>query len=81
MDKESRRILLGMGLDGKDGHTRVTHGPNFLLLGGSQETHEVMQEHAVKLNEKLKERSRTLDTVTPHEFHEIATELGLKKLD
>ena len=27
--------LLGLGLDGKDGHTRITTGENFKLVGGS----------------------------------------------
>ena len=31
--------LLGLGLDGKDGHTRITTGENFKLVGGSEETH------------------------------------------
>lgn len=56
--------LLGLGLDNKDGHTRITSGQNFRLIGGSEETHNVMQEKAVKLNEQLKRRGKTLDSVT-----------------
>ena len=78
---EVKRLLLGLGLDNSDGHVRVTRGDNFRLLGGSQETHELMQEHAIKLNEKLKERSKTLDTVSEKEFGEIAKEIGLKKVE
>ena len=76
----SNRILLGLGLDNSDGHVRITRGENFHLLGGSHETHEMMQEHAMKINEKLKERSKTLDTVSAKELTEIASEIGLKKL-
>ena len=76
----SNRILLGLGLDNSDGHVRITRGENFHLLGGSHETHEMMQEHAMKINEKLKERSKTLDTVSARELTEIASEIGLKKL-
>ena len=76
----SNRILLGLGLDNSDGHVRITRGENFHLLGGSHETHEMMQEHAMKINEKLKERSKTLDTVSARELSEIASEIGLKKL-
>ena len=50
--KKGRAILLGLGLD-SDGHKRVTTGPNFALVGGSQETHEIMTEKAVKITEKL----------------------------
>ncbi|HUS57575.1 MAG TPA: hypothetical protein VM141_02890 [Planctomycetota bacterium] len=76
-----KKILLGLGLDNSDGHTRITHGQNFHLLGGSKDTHELMQEHAMKLNEKLKERRKTLDSVSIEEFHELAEEVGMKKRD
>jgi hypothetical protein len=44
--KKARALMLGVGLD-SDGHKRLTTGPNFALVGGSQETHEVMTEKAV----------------------------------
>ncbi len=52
--KKPRRkaLMLGVGLD-SDGHKRLTTGPNFILAGGTQETHEVMTEKAIKINEKL----------------------------
>ena len=43
--------LLGVGLDNGDGHTRITKGENFALLGGSEATHSQMQEKAIKLND------------------------------
>ena len=43
--------MLGVGLD-SDGHKRVTTGENFALIGGSGETHEVMTEKVIKINEK-----------------------------
>src|SRR5271170_3918079 len=73
--------LLGLGLDNKDGHTRITTGDNFKLVGGSEETHGVMQEKAVKLNEHLKRRGKTLETVSHDEFHEIADKVGMPVLD
>lgn len=74
-------MLLGLGLDNKDGHTRVTAGDNFRLVGGSAETHGVMQEKAIKLNEQLKRRGKTLDSVGRDEFHEIADKIGLPVVD
>jgi hypothetical protein len=51
--KRTRKaMMLGLGLD-CDGHKRVTTGPNFVLMGGTQETHEVMTEKVIKINEKL----------------------------
>ena len=74
-------MLLGVGLDNQDGHTRVTAGENFQLVGGSAETHGVMQEKAIKLNEHLKRRGKTLDSVGRDEFHEIADQVGLPMLE
>ena len=72
-----KKLLLGVGLNNQDGHTRVTAGANFRLVGGSAETHGVMQEKAIKLNEQLKRRGKTLDSVGREEFHEIADKIGL----
>jgi hypothetical protein len=77
--KIPRAVMLGVGLDA-DGHKRLTTGPNFALVGGSQETHEQMTEKAIKINEKLKARGKQLETVTREEFDDIAQEVGLKKL-
>ncbi len=79
--KAKKKKLLGLGLDGKDSHLRITTGENFKLVGGSEETHGVMQEKAIKLNEQLKRRGKTLDNVDHEEFHEIADKVGMPLLD
>src|SRR5436190_1327506 len=60
--KKTRRkaMMLGVGLD-SDGHKRVTTGPNFTLVGGSEETHEVMTEKVIKINEKLATKGKQLE--------------------
>jgi len=73
-----RKILLGLGFDSKDGHVRVTKGKNFRLYGGSEETHETMQEKAVKFNEQLDKRRKTIDDINRKEFNEIAEKVGLE---
>jgi hypothetical protein len=73
--EQGKQVLLGLGLDNNDGHTRVTHGENFHLFGGSEDTHERMQEHAIKINEKLHEREKTLDTVSHDELREIVNDV------
>jgi hypothetical protein len=78
--QKERKALLGIGLDNQDGHTRLTKGDNFLLAGGSKETHSLMQEKAVKINEHLKKSGKTLDTVSSPEFLDIAHKVGLKPL-
>jgi len=78
--KKLRRkaLMLGVGLD-SDGHKRLTTGPNFILAGGSEETHEVMTEKAIKINEKLAAKGKQLDDVTHDEFDEIAHSVGLQR--
>ncbi len=78
MSRLKKNILLGMGFDNKDGHVRVTKGKNFALLGGSEETHVEMQEKAIKFNEHLDKRSKTLDNISEKEFCDIANSIGLK---
>ena len=78
--KTKKKMLFGLGLDNKDGHTRITTGENFKLVGGSEETHGTMTEKAIKMNEQLKRRGKTLDSLSREEFHEIAHEIGMRLL-
>ena len=77
--KKRKAAILGVGLD-SDGHKRITTGNNFMLVGGTQETHEQMTEKAIKINEKLKARGKQLEEVSHAEFNDIAQEVGLKPL-
>ena len=77
--KNRKAAILGIGLD-SDGSKRITTGPNFALVGGSQETHAQMTEKAIKINEKLKARGKRLEEVSHAEFDDIAHEVGLKKI-
>jgi len=70
--------MLGVGLD-SDGHKRVTSGENFLLAGGSKDTHEEMTEKAIKINEKLAARGKRLEEVSREEFDDIAHDVGLRR--
>jgi hypothetical protein len=71
-DKPTRRKrkpkiggILGVGLDNEDGHKRITQGEKFVLVGGSQDTHERMTETMMKTFDKH------LETVDPRELGEI----------
>lgn len=68
-DKQSG--LLGIGLDGDDGHERVTKGDDFLLVGGSEETHERMQELVIRVEERLKRKGKTIRDVDGPEFEDV----------
>jgi len=71
---DRKALLLCLGLDNKDGHTRITKGENFCLMGGSDETHERMTETAVKFNEKLNSKGKTLDNLSRTEFVDLLSE-------
>lgn len=72
--------MLGLGLD-SDGHKRITTGPNFAVVGGTEETHETMTEKVVKINEKLAAKGKQLDEVSREEFKDIAHSVGLRQED
>jgi ribosome-associated protein YbcJ (S4-like RNA binding protein) len=69
-----------VAFDNNDGQKRLTRGKNFVLVGGSQETHAVMQETAVKINEHLDRRGKRLEDASVGELrdicHEVADSLG-----
>lgn len=69
-DRESA-ALLGLAFDNDDGHTRLSRGKNFLLCGGSRDTHAVMQETALKMNERLDQRGKRLEDVSVNELRDI----------
>jgi hypothetical protein len=63
--------LLGVGLDNKDEHKRITKGEEFLLVGGSQETHERMQDVAIRVTESLKDKGKRLQDACPEEVIDL----------
>lgn len=80
-DKSRKTGLIGLGLDGTDGHTRITKGDNFRLVGGSRETHEQMQESCIKFNEKLDARGKSLEQLERAELHDLARECRMNLVD
>ena len=73
-------LLKGFGsgftvIDGDDGQRRITRGPNFYLVGGSQRTHEHLTKIAVKINEKVDERDKRLEDINARELSQIVEEV------
>ena len=66
--------VLGLGLDGEDGHQRITRTEEMLLVGGSAETHERMQETAIRFGEGLEKRGKTLPETTVPEAIDLLRE-------
>ena len=73
--RPARTHLLGLGLDNKDGHARVTQGDNFSLFSGSEETHARMQRSCIKLNEKLARKGKRLEETSHEEVRDLLAEL------
>ncbi len=72
----SQRILMGIGLD-KDGHARITKGEEYVLLGGSEDTHGKMQDGVERFRDTLKKMGTNLQRATSEEMQEAAHESGL----
>jgi hypothetical protein len=66
--------VLGVGLDGDDGHKRVTRTEEMVLVGGSAETHERMQETAIRFGENLEKRGKSLQEASGREVIDLLRE-------
>jgi hypothetical protein len=66
--------VLGIGLDGTDGHHRITRTEEMVLVGGSAETHERMQETAIRFSENLEKRGKTLQQASVREVLDLLRE-------
>ncbi len=66
--------VLGIGLDSTDGHQRITRTPEMVLIGGSPETHEQMQDTAIRFSEALEKRGKALRETSVQEVIEILHE-------
>lgn len=68
---DARSAVLGVGLDATDGHKRITRGEDFLLAGGSEETHASMQETLIKVTEKLADRGKRIRDASTEELRDV----------
>ena len=77
-NRHRMRFFMGLGFDG-DGHARITKGEDYVLLGGSNETHELMQEQAERFRDSLRCLGTDLQRATPEEVEAAARESGLNE--
>jgi hypothetical protein len=73
---KQRKVVgfLGVGLDNKDEHTRLTRSEHFLLVGGSAQTHEHMQDVAIRFGEALRKRGKALPEASAEEAIDLLRE-------
>ena len=69
--KISASHLLGIGLDNKDGHKRLTQAEKFSILGGSEETHGIMTETVLKTFETIKDQGKILEQIEVDELADL----------
>lgn len=72
-EKSPIQGIVGLGLDQarEDGDRRITQSENFLLVGGSEETHERMQDTALRFDEKLREKGKRLQDASVEEVRDL----------
>jgi len=73
----SARLVMGLGFDGDDGHARVTKGEDFVLLGGSERTHDRMVDGVVRFQDTLRKMGTDLQNASRDQVLEAAHEAGL----
>jgi hypothetical protein len=66
--------FLGVGLDNSDGDHRLTRSEHFILIGGSQETHERMQDTAIKFAAGLRRKGKRLKDTAVDEVIDLFRE-------
>ncbi len=75
---DKKAHLLGIGLD-SDGQKRITQAEKFLLVGGTEETHDAMTETVIKTFEDLKRRGKELEDASPEELSDIIQKHARKR--
>ncbi len=69
-EPRSGPVLLGLAFDADDGHKRLTRSRDFVLAGGSEDTHSVMRETVIRVTEKLDQRGKSLRNVSAEELRD-----------
>jgi len=76
---EQRRVvgLLGVGFDHEDGHIRVTKSDHSQVVMGSSESHKILQNMCLEIEEAVRLSGRELNDYTPEELMKLVEGLLL----
>jgi hypothetical protein len=69
--------LVGLAVDGQDGHVRISSGKGYDLYQGSPESHAAMQRKAEEFMAVLEARGLTLDNISRDECASVLEEIGM----
>ncbi len=61
-----KKILFGAAPT--DGHTRITKSEDFYVAGGDVDTHQSLQDTAIKFSETLKRKGKDISELSRNEF-------------
>ena len=70
--EDQTTFLLGIGLDNSDGHVRLTKGDDFHLVGGSEKTHQKMQDKVMELSEDMAKRGKAIKDIGPDDYKRVS---------
>ena len=73
--KDIMRSIVGLGVDNPDGHERLTEGENFKIHDGSEESHALMQDLCIRINQELEARGQRLEHLSRSEFVQLLHDL------
>ena len=68
---KAKAHLFGLGLDGSDGHKRITQAEKFSIIGGSEQTHDKMTETLIKTVEDLSIKGKSLEETSMEEVSDL----------
>ena len=75
-----RAAIVGLGVRAEDGQHRIITGEEYLLVGGSAESHAEMVETVLRLESELERLGQKLGEVTPDQLAEIAWRIDSPEL-
>ena len=75
-----RAALIGLGLDSRDDHHRLTRSDQSLVLGGSAETHDELRETVLRMELELDRQGQRLGDLDPMELAELAWRIDSPEL-
>ena len=68
---KAKAHLFGLGLDGSDGHKRITQAEKFSIIGGSEQTHVKLTETLIKTVEDLSIKGKSLEETSMEEVSDL----------
>lgn len=67
--------LIGICIEENDGHRRITQAEQFLIIGGSQESHQHVTLACLKVLDNLKQNGKRLELIEPNELINIINKI------